>query len=74
MYYITLIIAKTKEITSSFGASGYPELVQSFKYYEAPFMSLWFTFDQGSYNPTSGKCFISLNQKKIKSKDVSDVP
>lgn len=35
-------------------------------------MRLWSTFDKASHNPASGKCFTSLNQMEIKSKDVSN--
>lgn len=37
-------------------------------------MSLWWIFDKGRHNLTSGKCVISLNQKKIKSRDVNNAP
>lgn len=74
MHQSRLIIAETKEIAGRFEAVEFTELVQSLKYCEATFMSLWSIFDKHSPNPTSGKCFTSLNQKEIKSRDVSNVP
>ena len=72
--YIRPIITATKAITGRFGASGQTERMQSLRYYQASFVSPWSAFDKGHGNPTSGKRFISLNQKKIQSKDVNSAP